>query len=272
MVKVNIASGWEPAGANVEVSSKEDISRAKKFRLGGYKGGDWGGKVNGWKVSFWFRFIKRRNNTLLTREINTKVMLTEAKELLFYPDIFFSKKAGEKINLVVPALIVLIGSVVQLVSWMFFDGMITPANILRLVSMPFIAWFIISGFLFVICRVLSGSGSFIATLQNAGYGTLPLSFGLIFDSISNFFRANFHVIPLVYELMISSILMLLFIFWSGWLWANAMKKTHAISYLRAVIAASVVVVLYIGNIQFHWADILLYIIFVFPTPAYLLKN
>jgi hypothetical protein len=38
-----IASGWEPAGSNVETSWKEDISD-QKFRPGDNKGGD-----RGWK-------------------------------------------------------------------------------------------------------------------------------------------------------------------------------------------------------------------------------
>jgi hypothetical protein len=67
-----IASGWEPAGANVEVSWKDDIS-AKKFQPGDNKGGDRDGKVkNKVNITSYFELFfpgqnYHRDDTIMTQ-------------------------------------------------------------------------------------------------------------------------------------------------------------------------------------------------------------
>jgi len=155
-------------------------------------------------------------------------------ELLFHPDVFFSRKQNEEISLVIPAIIVGIGG----------------AAIFFLV-LPFIFWILIAGILYVFSRFFSGTGSFPKTLQNCGYGYLPqtiLSPIVIINGIVLAGSIGTSSMLLTEVLLVVGIISFLSIFWSGWLWAVAMEKTHTLSRGKAMVGAAFVVLLYLSPV------------------------
>ncbi|MGA2105168.1 MAG: Yip1 family protein [Methanoregula sp.] len=187
-------------------------------------------------------------------------MYNEIKELLFSPHAFFAKKTGPEFNLLIPGAIVLIGGMIGLISpyvvSYFSHYGLEPVNIsipalafpLYLLG-PFVAWFLFSCILYVICKLASGTGTFILTLQNTGYGVLPLTIISTFPLIQGIFLSDFGEIPGTFDLGVMwgvNLLSLLFIFWAGYLWACAMEKTQAISYGKSLVAALIMVLIYLG--------------------------
>ena len=187
-------------------------------------------------------------------------MFNELKELLFSPHAFFAKKTGPEFNLLIPGAIVFIGAMFGLispyvVSYFSHNGLepvnvIIPALAFPLYLLgPFVAWFLFSCILYVICKLVSGTGTFILTLQNTGYGVLPLTITSIFPLIQGIFFGNFGKIPGTFDLGVMwgfNLISLLFILWAGYLWACAMEKTHAISYGKSLVAALIMVLIYLG--------------------------
>jgi len=183
------------------------------------------------------------------------------KDLLFYPDIFFTRKAGEKIDLLLPATIVLIGSMVGLItSFLVSDFLnitesrnvlvvLTPDNFLLILLRPFLAWLLLTGIFYVICKLESGNGTFIATLQNTGYGALPLTLFTLVPVINGIFlNVNVKIPQMIGAgiIVVLDLCTILFVLWSGYLWTYAMEKTHMITHGKAIAAASIAVLLYLG--------------------------
>ena len=183
-------------------------------------------------------------------------------ELLFHPEIFFTGMTGEKTDLLYPALIIFIGGVIGLASPyainLFSGGggemrniVVMPDTVFVSLFMPFLSWIVIAGILFVLCRLFSGTGTFGATLQNAGYGCLPLTIMPILGIINGVLIGRFTEPPgaigtgVVIGLGLLSVL---FTVWSGYLWMYAMEKTHAIPHGRAMAAASIMVLLYMSPV------------------------
>jgi hypothetical protein len=193
-------------------------------------------------------------------------MYYELKELLFSPDAFFTKKAKEKIDLLLPAIIVLIGSMVGLVASFIVSDflniielrhisvLLTPENFLVILLKPFIAWFLLTGIFYGLCRLWSGKGTFIATLQNTGYGALPLTILTLVPILDGIFtNLNMNIPPMLgYGVgIILDLLTVLFILWSGYLWVYAMERTHKIEHEKAIASAVIVVLLYLGYHLIH---------------------
>ena len=188
-------------------------------------------------------------------------MYKELKELLFSPDAFFAQKTKEKIDLLIPAIIILIGSMVGLIaSFVVSDFLnivelrhisviLTPENFLFILLRPFIAWFLLAGILYCFCRLWSGTGTFIATLQNTGYGALPLTILTIIPIINAIFINSNVNIPQILGyaiVIILDLLTIIFILWSGYLWTYAMERTHEIEHDKAIASAAIVVLLYLA--------------------------
>jgi|SRR5208283_37332 len=188
-------------------------------------------------------------------------MYRKLKELLFHPDAFFTRKTGERIDLLLPAIIVLIGGMVGLItSFVVSDFLnvtesrnvlviLTPTNFLLILLRPFIAWFLLTGILYVLCRMMSGTGTFTATLQNTGYGALPLTILTIVPIINGIFLNVTVKIPQMIGvgiILVIDLFTILFILWSGYLWTHAMEKTHSITHNKAIAAASIAVLLFLG--------------------------
>jgi len=189
-------------------------------------------------------------------------MLREIKELLFHPGIFFTTIAGQKVDLAYPALIVFTGGLAGLATPILinlFSGsggelrntIVMPDTVFVSIFMPFIAWILIAGIFFILCRLLSGTGSFGATLQNAGYGCLPLTLLSVLFLINGIVAGRFTEPPgtagtgVVIGLGLLSVL---FIVWGGYLWTHAIETTHAIPRNRAMVAAAIVVLLYMSPV------------------------
>ena len=193
-------------------------------------------------------------------------MYHELKELLVNPDAFFEKKTKEKIDLLLPAIVVLIGSMVGLIaSFVVSDFLniielrhisviLTPENFLLILLKPFIAWFLLTGIFYGLCRLWSGTGTFIATLQNTGYGTLPLTILTVIPIINAIFiNANVNMPQILGTgiVIILDLLTVVFILWSGYLWTYAMEWTHKIAHEKAIASAVIVVLLYLGYHLIH---------------------
>ena len=187
-------------------------------------------------------------------------MYCELKELLFHPDLFFTRKTGEKTDLLLPAIIVLIGSMLGLITSFAVSGflnitesrnilvVLTPTNFLLIVLRPFLAWILLSGILYALCRLWSGKGTFVATLQNTGYGALPLTILAIVPIVNGIFLNVDVTIPQMIGfgiVLVFDLVTILFVLWSGYLWTYAMEKTHTIAHGNAVAAASIAAVLYL---------------------------
>ena len=174
-------------------------------------------------------------------------MYRKLKDLLFHPVAFFTQKTGEKTDLLLPAIIVLIGSMVGLItSFVVSDFLnvtesrnvlviLTPTNFLLILLRPFIAWFLLTGTLYVLCRIMSGTGTFTATLQNTGDGALPLTLLTIIPIINGIFLNVTVKIPQMIGIgiiLVIDLFTILFILWSGYLWTYAMEKTHSIAHRK----------------------------------------
>jgi hypothetical protein len=182
-------------------------------------------------------------------------------ELLFHPDVFFSRKQNEEISLVIPAIIVGIGGIVSFITPLtqraiidegdLSDFIMEPSAAIFFLVLPFISWILIAGILYVFSRFFSGTGSFPATLQNCGYGYLPqtiLSPIVIINGIVLAGSIGTSSMLLTEVLLVVGIISFLSIFWSGWLWTVAMEKTHTLSRGKAMVGAAFVVLLYLSPV------------------------
>jgi hypothetical protein len=175
--------------------------------------------------------------------------------LLLHPDAFFAHITGERDNLVPPLAIVGVSAAVSFT--VMIIGTLLVSNSLDVTTipilfewffvLPFIAWGIFSGVLFLISFLFSGKGSLIATLQNVGYGVLPLALINPVTVLGRllFFRTS-HVVysTLYYNPQFFSIVVFLLLFlWSCYLWVYAIKHTHKFSVKRSIAAVIVSVVI-----------------------------
>ena len=196
-------------------------------------------------------------DTIINPVIQNRHMYAEIKELLFSPNTFFGRKAGAEINLVPPAIIVLIVSIVSILSPYVgnylsprvsgpVNVILMPDSFLIILFRPFIAWILISCILYGLCRWFSGTGTFMATLQNTGYCVLPLTIFTVIMLIGDMAAVQFMAIPysMVFEVTLGVVLLsLLFIIWSGDLLIFAMEKTHAIPHSKAIVAVVIAAVI-----------------------------
>jgi hypothetical protein len=182
-------------------------------------------------------------------------MYREIIDLLFHPGEFFTRKQNEVISLFIPAVIIGIGGIVNFLSPLleraFAHGgdisnyIIMPGAAIFFVLLPFALWIVTAGILYVFSRILSGTGSFPATLQNTGYGYLPQTLlsplvfinGSLLDWISGMELSAF----LRVMVAVLGAGLILGLFWSAALWTVAMEKTHGISRGRAIAGPALVV-------------------------------
>jgi hypothetical protein len=176
------------------------------------------------------------------------------RDLLFHPSSFFSGINKDRIDLLIPALIVGAGGIIDIAIVVLPYLWLSPghayvilspvAGFIVLFATPFISWVLIAIALFACCRLQSGKGSFAMTFQSSGYGMFPL----VFTHLAGLSGTAFLDVPLpvIRDIMISLfVVTMACIVWSGYIWKSAMQVTHGISRKRALIAASIVVVLYI---------------------------
>lgn len=204
-------------------------------------------------------------------------MYSWIRELLFHPASFFDRKNQEKPGLLIPALIVGIGSIVGVMTPFIlsvYGDMPDPLMILQmqgsdLVSVvvlfisylvfPFIAWLCIALTLSAISAIFSGTGSFIRTLQNSGYGCLPLTIISPITIINGIAVAQFSEFPsgpLTFFVLGLGVVWVVFVLWSGWLWSVAIRKTHSLSARQAFIPATFAVMVYLCPVLLNIAQML----------------
>jgi len=182
-------------------------------------------------------------------------MIKEAADLLFHPRIFFRQKNQESPGLLVPAVIVGIGGVVTYLSPLLVVAVTRGGDISRFhveasatlffLLLPFALWLISAGALFVVGRLLSGTGSFPVTLQNCGYGYLPQTL------LSSLVFINGVTLPWIAGMQPSIVLkvvavilgfgLILGVIWSGALWTVAMETTHGLPRFRAMAGPAIIV-------------------------------
>lgn len=190
------------------------------------------------------------------------------KELLLHPDAFFARVAHEKVNLIPPLVIVGVGVVINIIMILLF--FIAPSHsgysvdflmygglqrdvllvfIIGSIIVPFGMWGFVSIAAYSISRVLSGSGSFYATIQNVGYGMLPWTLSMVVPVVSFAYKFSTNTSYGIFSGMwltdpyTSSIICWVVSLWIGCLWIFAIRHTHQFSLKKAigVIIISIVV-------------------------------
>lgn len=180
-------------------------------------------------------------------------------ELVIHPDAFFARVSQEKINLIPPLAIVGAGVVINILMILLF--FIAPSHsgysgyflmygglqrdvlmifIIRSIFVPFGLWGFVSIAAYSISRVLSGRGSFYATIQNVGYGMLPWTLSMVVPVVSFAYKFStntsygiFSGIWLTdpYTCCIIGWVVLL---WICYLWIFAIRHTHQVSLKKAI--------------------------------------
>ncbi|PKL64855.1 MAG: hypothetical protein CVV32_07220 [Methanomicrobiales archaeon HGW-Methanomicrobiales-3] len=191
------------------------------------------------------------------------------RELLFHAEVFFGRNAdfkGPFAGVIVPALIVLLGGIGTLLGSLLTAILISPSygysvtdSLGRTLEMagffsfvyPVLIWVLASFVMYGVSRLLSGSGTLPATIQNVGYGIFPAGFGffvmIIGSVVMGLTIPNDGSIPFYIVVAPSVFLSMLFpvlVIWSIILWVQAISYTHRISLGNALIAvgASVIII------------------------------
>jgi len=191
--------------------------------------------------------------------------ITRIKNLLFYPNTFFSEITKEKENLTWPAVIVMFGGISTVISAIISTAFSHPSSVnsafVNLSTaltnsyifnfiIPFVMWAVASVAIYAISRRFSGRGSLKATFQNIGYGTLPTS---LFWALSYFLTTitiltqtpitSFPDNPFVHASIVFGMISPVFFVWSWYLWVCGARQTHEIPLKNAILAVAFAVVL-----------------------------
>jgi hypothetical protein len=133
------------------------------------------------------------------------------KILLFNPDLFFSEKLKNEVDLKHPALIVLVTGIILILttSLMSNDRSLLYIAGYRIVN-AYLGWIFITLVFYLISSVFKSSGSFKRTLEFVGYGFVPLIFGQIINFIVRFIlRNSYNISPANPQLYLKTYLELL---------------------------------------------------------------
>jgi hypothetical protein len=142
------------------------------------------------------------------KSINIKNKL---KILLFNPDLFFSEKLKNEIDLKYPALIVLVTGIILILTTSLTsnDRSLLYIAGYRIVN-AYLGWIFITLVFYLISSVFKSSGSFKRTLEFVGYGFVPLIFGQIINLIVRFIlRNSYNISPANPQLYLKTYLELL---------------------------------------------------------------
>jgi hypothetical protein len=181
-------------------------------------------------------------------------MVGSAKDLFFHPDIFFGRVSKEKASIVWPLIIVATGGVVSFAGAVFLSPAATDpvtqysVTLLSLLAVALATWIIISTGLFLLSKALSGTGSYLVTLQNTGYGMLPFVFSsaVTFISVAAI-TGNIISLSSVPTIVFSAVIyveQLVFTLWAAYLWVCGVRNAHGLPTPLAI--ASVVIVVAIS--------------------------
>jgi hypothetical protein len=189
-------------------------------------------------------------------------MLSWIKDLLFFPDTFFTQVSLEKENLNPPAAIIGIAGVLKCISMVIllltagdYLILLLPTAVIWSLAQPFLVWVVFSLVLQVLSNRLSGTGTFRLTLQNVGYGMLPWTFSQIFGILTTLFlihnsgsleslQGMQSLTSFGGLLSIFSVLGFALLVWTGYLWVYGLKHAHQITTGKAALAVIILLAVY----------------------------
>jgi hypothetical protein len=206
-------------------------------------------------------------------------------DILIRPDAFFSNAVTKPESLKIPALILLVGSIVTASYGYLMGGLsakmmaaVMPGmdSLISLSAMfgafagTFIFWLIVAGIFYVLSVFFKGQGSFTRVMEFVGYGYLPQIFGSIFTlvaaieyipkvtvpiltkaaledpaAINAAMKAFLHDPAMMELTQITTLLSIVFLLWSANIWIFGIKHARGLSPRDAAICVGIPVVLYI---------------------------
>ena len=184
-------------------------------------------------------------------------------DLVFHPDVFFERISREPVNLLPPltmvgAVGILNGAGALLLIAMFSSLGMGPVGVSGfLVAMVksvlcdmltlLLIWGVASVYFYLASRLLSGTGSFPATVQNTGYGLLPLvlaSFGYAIDAVTSCFSlllyhttSSLPAANVFFWIHVAGSVAA--VVWAGFLWMFAIRHTHSLTVGKSALVSGI---------------------------------
>lgn len=192
-------------------------------------------------------------------------IITNIIDLLFRPDTFFSRISQENESLLVPALIVLLGSITTIVTAIIysvsfpnpsFDATIAGFSSRIALDFPYkilgslLFWATASVSIYAVSKLFSGTGSLKCTFQNIGYSVLPIALcaslrellgtlamitlkqsgGYSLEAYTNNPFGNLSTF------LSSNDIFLVLVLWTGYLCVRGIMNAHRIPMSKAIVA------------------------------------
>lgn len=212
-------------------------------------------------------------------------------DILIRPDAFFSKAVTEKVNLKIPALIIMTGGIVAAMTGYLMGGLsakmmaevmpgmdaiISLSATASALIMTFIFWFIVAGVFYLSSSLFKGEGSFNRVLEVVGYGYLPQIAGSIISVVAAIIyipkitvptltkaaledpamieqvtKAFMHDPAMMQLTQITTLVSIVFLLWSAHIWIFGMKHARGLSPRNAAICVGVPIVLYVLYLTYN---------------------
>ena len=209
----------------------------------------------------------------------------KVNDLVLHPEQFFREALGEKEQLRLPGIIILVGAVIAAVSGYLAGGlsvrMMEPAMqgmapVILVVAViaaffgTFVAWVVWAGVFYLLSKILKGSGSFSRCLEMVGYGFLPQIIGMLVtvvaalvylpkvtipaltsaalqdpQMIKEASSALMHDPAMMAFTEITAVVAIVFLLWSATLWIFGLKQARNLSLKNAAICVMIPVILFI---------------------------
>jgi len=222
-------------------------------------------------------------------------MVVNLKDLMINPGRFFRAALGEKEQLMTPGLIILVGGIAAAVSGYLagslsahmmepiLQGMgpvIVAVTVVATFFGTFVAWFVWAGVFYLLSRLFAGSGSFWRCLEAIGYGFVPQILGMLVTAgaalvylpkvtvpvlssaaagnsqmVREATMALMHDPSMVAFTEITTVVSIVFLFWSATIWIFGLKEARSLSLKNAAICVSIPVILYIVFLTFNLAGV-----------------
>ena len=184
-------------------------------------------------------------------------------DLVFHPDIFFERVSRQPVNLLPPLAIIgaafllnVLGALLIIVHFVLLgmgpigqSGMIVALAKTVLCDMLtlLLIWGVASVYFYLASRLLSGTGSFPATVQNTGYGLLPLvlaSFGYAIDAVTSCFSlllyhttSSLPAANVFFWIHVAGSVAA--VVWAGILWMFAIRHTHSLTVGKSALVSGI---------------------------------
>jgi hypothetical protein len=205
--------------------------------------------------------------------------------VLIRPDSFFAEAMSEKENLVPPALIVLVGSIIAAAYGYLIGGLtakmmasampgldviVQISAVLGALIGTFIFWIVVAGIIYALSFAFKGEGSFKRVLEFAGYGYIPQIIGSVLILIAaveyipkitvptlsatalqdpvvmeQAMKALMHNPAMLELTQISSLITIVFLLWSANIWIFGAKHARKLSPRDAALCVGIPIVLYV---------------------------